>query len=188
MEKLSRMCNLALVPPGKISSPEGEIHEVTDWSGFCDKHGLEKYNIWKVLTGRATVHYQWTLPGTLKKNHPNEKQYTLYHKSGSRHDFTGLSEFCRKNGLKKAGIQALIVGRNRVSQGFARCMADFGSRMLTHQVTLIKDGKEVVLKSIKSAQSAIGINHAYVRRLIRGELQSHHGWTIKSVEKLPLYP
>jgi hypothetical protein len=175
------MCNLATVPPGEISDKNGQIYSVTDWIAFCNERDLEKYSIWKLVTGISSIHHGWTLPNA-RKAHPNAGEYVFYDISGKTYHVIGLHGFCKKNKLSYAGLMALVVGKSHASQGLAMSMEGFKKRTRKYIVTLENNGREVTLRSIKKEALSIGIYPRFVYDLIRGKKQIYNGWRVKSIE------
>lgn len=184
---LNRHPNIADLEPGDISAPDRTIHHVSDWIRFCVDHGLDKYRIWKIMTKRADAEHGWTRPETAKKTHHNDGSYLFYERDGTRHEVNGLSAFCREKGLIYRGLMAVVAKKAYESQGYALSVEAFGKRMKKSIVTLTKDGKEIVLTSIKKDCRAHGLHSRYVYDLKNGRLESHMGWRFVKAEEVELY-
>lgn len=175
--------------PARLSSPSGEVFEVDDLVAFCDKHRLNKYCIWKLVSGESP--YQlggWTLADNPNKGHPNWTECVLFDREGKEHRVPNLAQFCRENGFKYHRLRNVVIGAACQAHGLALSKAAFGKEKKRYVVTLAhKDGREVTLNHIQRECRAIGLHPRFVYDLKNGKLSSYIGWRLVKVEEHPYW-
>ena len=110
---------------GKIISPLGIVHDITNLSRFCRENNLYKSGMISVFKGKSYQSLGWRLYDTelidvpySPEEHKLAKVFNVIGPDGMEYKGKNLKEFCRKNNLSQGNMHALISGKSRSYKGW----------------------------------------------------------------------
>lgn len=171
-----------------MNDPSGRDVTITNVRKFCRDKGLHGSILYRVIRGELASHKGWTKQGVTEKHHRNNHRYVIYDSSGRKHEVIGLTDFCRTHGLVYFQMRSMVQGKTQASQGYALSVEAFTKRRCRHIVTLVKEGREIVISNVKQECRQYGLHAKHLYQLLNGKVSSYNGWTMKSLDKAPVHP
>lgn len=104
-----------------LTSPTGEIVEVSNLKGFCLDNGLEYKYMSAAIRGRQGHHKGWKgqrkgEPFPLYEYH--QRKLKRLYKDGKIYEFRDHRRFAAEHGMKPADVANVLYGNAKVSHGF----------------------------------------------------------------------
>lgn len=110
---------------GKIISPTGEVHDITNLNRFCVEHGLVKQSMIPVFNGEVYQAHGWRLYNEAligvpysAVEHQRGKEFEIAAPDGTVYRSRNIWEFCRVHGLQQGNLNKVLLGKRKSHKGW----------------------------------------------------------------------
>ena len=110
---------------GKIISPTGEVHDITNLNRFCVEHGLVKQSMIPVFNSEVYQAHGWRLYNEAligvpysAVEHQRGKEFEIVAPDGTVYRSRNVWEFCRVHGLQQGNLNNVLLGKRKSHKGW----------------------------------------------------------------------
>jgi group I intron endonuclease len=110
---------------GKIISPTGEVHDITNLNRFCVEHGLVKQSMIPVFSSEVYQAHGWRLYNEAligvpysAVEHQRGKEFEIIAPDGTVYRSRNVWEFCRVHGLQQGNLNNVLLGKRKNHKGW----------------------------------------------------------------------
>lgn len=158
----------------RLLSPEGEVVETTNLKALCREHGLNSGSLSQMLLGNLNHHNGWSTPE--RPYNPEVKQ--ILSPDGELFEFTNTKKFCDERDLCHKSMSAVLLGRRNHYKKWSRPDAPYTEKEAVTYSFVSPDGIIHTTDNLKTFGELHGLDPKKLRRLLRGLMGNHRGWTI----------
>ena len=180
---------------GKIISPIGVVHDVTNLSRFCKENNLHKPAMIAVFNGKSYQCLGWRLYDEKlidvvysPEEHRLAKEFIVIGPDNIEHKGKNLKEFCRKNNLSQSNMHAVINGKNKSYKGWhvlaTETMSDKKEHSLSKEFKFLSpDGIIYEGKNLCDFCRKHNLSQSNMHCVLKGIYKQHKGWRLPDNNK-----
>ena len=175
---------------GKIISPLGIVHDITNLSRFCKENNLHKPGMISVFKSKSYQSMGWRLYDSKlidvaysPEEHRLAKEFTVIGPEGKEYKGKNLKEFCRKNNLSQGNMHSVISGKSPSYKGWHLPSSEKTSQKKDHVFAkefkfispegMIHEGKNLCEFCRKHT-----LTQSNMHCVLKGIYKQHKGWRL----------
>lgn len=163
-----------------LTSPDGEEREVLNMFKFCKEKGIRPKGLYEIAAGRGVSYMGWKArhfgEARQRKIDKKKKLWIVTNPEGNKETVDNLSDFCRKNRIRKGGLShGLTIGSRLYRLGW-RCEN-------LNKEERIADNNNAKYYEITFPNGKIEIIHNLLKFCTKNEIPYHTMTNILSTQK-----